>query len=37
MIFVVSAGVGLVELVLSLLLPDDRAEHAELADDNDEI
>ena len=37
MIFVVSAGVGLVALVLSLLLPADRAEHAALADDDDDI
>jgi MFS family permease len=35
MIFVVSAGVGLAALVLSLLLPGDREEHAELADDDD--
>src|SRR5260221_11443037 len=37
MIFVVSAGVGIVALVLSLLLPADRAEHAALADDDDAI
>ena len=37
MIFVVSAGVGLIALVLSLLLPGDRAAHAALADDDDDI
>jgi MFS family permease len=37
MIFVVSAGVGFIALVLSLLLPGDRAEHVALADDDDEI
>ena len=37
MIFVVSAVVGIVALVLSLLLPADREEHAELADDDDAL
>jgi MFS family permease len=35
LIFVVSAAVGVVALLLSLLLPRDRQEQAELADDDD--
>ncbi len=37
MLFVVSAAVGVVALLLSLFLPGDRGEHAELADDDDDI
>jgi MFS family permease len=37
MIFVVSAAIGVVALVLSLLLPGDREEHTELDDDDDDI
>src|SRR5512138_967614 len=37
MIFVVSAAVGFVALLLSLFLPRDREEHAELADDDDDL
>jgi MFS family permease len=37
MIFVVSAAVGIVALLLSLSLPGDRGEGAELADDDDDI
>jgi MFS family permease len=37
MIFIVSAAVGVVALLLSLFLPGDRNEHAELADDDDDI
>src|SRR6266542_545234 len=37
MIFVVSAAVGVVALLLSFLLPRDREEHAELADDDDAL
>ncbi|MFL5801280.1 MAG: MFS transporter [Roseiflexaceae bacterium] len=37
MIFVVSAAVGIVTLLLSLSLPGDRGEGAELADDDDDI
>lgn len=37
MIFVVSAAVGVVALLLSLFLPGDRQERAELADDDDDI
>src|SRR5690242_12540598 len=36
-IFVVSAAVGIVALLLGFLLPRDREEHAELADDDDDI
>src|SRR5437867_4346178 len=37
MIFVISAAVGIVALLLSLSLPGDRGEGAELADDDDDI
>jgi len=37
MIFVVSAAVGVVALLLSFFLPRDREEHAELADDDDAL
>jgi MFS family permease len=37
MIFIVSAAVALVALLLSLMLPSDRSEYAALADDDDAI